>query len=377
MAADPLRVLHVIGAMDRGGAETLIMNLYRHIDRSKIQFDFLVNDSNPCDYDEEIIDLGGTIHMIPRYRIANFPAYLKATSSFFKSHFYPIVHGHIALPAPIYLSQAHKTGAFLIAHSHAQKSPLSAPELAFRLSTFPTRYCADYYLGCSEQAGLDLFGPKIARSERFHVLMNGIDITAARFSQDSRMSIRNELNLHDSTPVFGHVGRLTHIKNQTFLLRVFSYILKEMPNAHLLLTGRGEDEEALKNKVRELDIENRVHFLGVRSDIPAIMSATDVFVFPSFKEGLANATIEAQASGARCLLSTGVPVLARISPATVFEPLSSGPEEWAKLAIKQYENRSSNRPSAVEGARESGFDIDDSAAWLSELYLRNAGNAVA
>lgn len=376
MTTRPMRVLHVIGAMDRGGAETLIMNLYRHIDRNAIQFDFLVNDSNPCDYDAEILELGGQIHIIPRYKIANFFSYRKACGDFFKSHSYPIVHGHIGLPAPIYLSEARKTSAFLIAHSHAQKSPLSAPELAFRLSTYPTRYCADYYLACSEKAGLDLFGANVVSSDRFHVLMNGIDISIAQFSEASRVSVRNELEINQDAPVYGHVGRLTHIKNQAFLLQVFASILNRQPDAHLILTGRGEDEDLLKSMARELRIERRVHFLGIRTDVPAILSAIDVFVFPSFKEGLANAAIEAQASGASCILSTGVPELARISDETLFEPLHSGSEKWADLALKQYSLPRSKRKDAVGNARKDGFDIADSADWISNLYLNHADDCL-
>lgn len=369
-----MRVLQVIGAMDRGGAETLIMNLYRRINRDVIQFDFLVNESNPCDYDEEIVGLGGKIHVIPRYKIANFFSYRKACGFFFKSHRYPVVHGHIGLPAPIYLTEAQNTGAFLIAHSHAQKSPLTPPELAFRLSTFPTRYCADYYLGCSEKAGLDLFGARIVNSNRFHVLMNGIDTSAAQFSETSRLSVRRELGIDSRAAVYGHIGRLTHIKNQTFLLQVFEAIAIRQPTAHLILAGRGEDEQLLKNKARELRIEEKVHFLGVRTDVPAVLSAIDVFIFPSFKEGLANAAIEAQASGASCILSTGVPELARIANDTQFEPLDSGVNKWADLALRQYMVPRLNRKAATENARKAGFDIAESAAWISEFYLRHARN---
>lgn len=372
MSTKPIRVLHVIGAMDRGGAETLIMNLYRNVDRKLIQFDFLVNESNPCDYDEEIQELGGKIHTIPRYKIANFSSYKKACKKFFATHSYPIVHGHIGLPAPIYLTQAKKTGGFLIAHSHAQKSPLSAPELAFRISTYPTRYCANYYLACSKQAGIDLFGPGIVESNRFHILMNGIDIEAAKYNDQARSSIRSELKIEQSSPVFGHVGRLTHIKNQSFLIDVFSRIIKTLPKAHLILVGRGEDEAILRCKVKKLNIEKAVHFLGVREDIPAILSAIDVFIFPSFKEGLANATIEAQASGASCLLSTGVPELARINNSTIFEPLSSGEDKWARIAVDLYAHSHLNRKRATADACNSGFDIRESADWISSLYLNNA-----
>lgn len=365
----PIRVLHVIGAMNRGGAETLVMNLYRNINRDRIQFDFLVNDAGDCDYDEEIRRMGGHMYQIPRYDIANYVTYRHACKEFFAQHHYPIVHGHIGLPAPIYLRAARKSGAFCIAHSHAQNFPLSPAELAFRISTYPTRYCADYFLACSEQAGIDRYGRAVMESNRSHILKNGIDLTKAQFNDVERAAIRNELSIPENAPVFGHVCRLTHIKNHSFLLDVFSEIKRKLPEAHLLLAGRGEDEGDLRSKVSELNLERSVHFLGVRSDIPQILSAIDVFVFPSFKEGLPVAVVEAQASGARCLLSTGVPELARIDTGTQFLHLDVGEKEWAHAALEMYSLPQSDRSASIDRARLAGFDISESAHWLSDLYL--------
>ena len=368
MRANPLRILHVIGAMNRGGAETLVMNLYRSIDRSRIQFDFLVNELGTCDYDKEIDELGGKMFEVPRYNIANYPVYRRACQAFFSNHHHPVVHGHIGLPAPIYLSIARRHGAACIAHSHAQNYPLSPGELVFRIATHPTRRCADRFLACSVQAGLDRYGEEVVHSDRFHVLKNGIDIERSRFSEQARVSIRRELGVDLQTPLFGHVGRMTHIKNQTFLLEVFARILNTLPSAQLVLVGRGEDEADIRSRVAALGIGDHVQLLGVRDDVPAILSALDVFIFPSLKEGLANATVEAQASGARCLLSTGVPELARISPDTIFKPLDAGAEAWSAQAIDLNRHPADNRVSAALDARAAGFDIADSAAWLTDYY---------
>lgn len=369
MSRQAIRVLHVIGAMNRGGAETLIMNLYRNIDRERLQFDFLVNEAEGSDFNEEIRELGGCVFQIPRYNIVNIGAYKRACTAFFSEHRYPIVHGHIGLPAPIYLTAAHRSGARCIAHSHAQNYPLSPRELVFRIATHPTRRCADYFLACSTQAGCDRFGRKVVLSERFHVLKNGIDIEQARFNEQDRISIRHELGIRQDAPLFGHVGRLTYIKNQSFLLEVFARILAALPTAHLVLVGRGEDEEAIRAQAQKLGIEGHVQLLGVRDDVHAILSAIDVFIFPSHKEGLANATIEAQASGARCLLSTGVPELARVSADTVFAPLDSGSAAWASQAVDLFHRPRADRASASLDARRAGFDITDSAKWLSSFYL--------
>ena len=368
----PVRVLHVVGAMDRGGAETLIMNLYRHIDRSLIQFDFLVNEERACDYDAEINELGGRIYRIPRFALVNYAAYRSACKSFFHTDTHPIVHGHIGFPAAIYLDCAKNlSNAFTIAHSHAQNYPLSPTELIYRIISNRVRGKADYYLGCSELAGIDRFGRSIVEGGNFHVLKNGIDAQAIRFDPNKRRHIRSELDIDDA-PVFGHVGRLTPIKNHSFLLDVFRKVLDELPSACLLLVGRGEAEDEIRQRVCDLGLSDAVLFLGVRDDVPAVLSAMDVFVFTSFREGLANATIEAQASGLPCLLSTGVPQLAKISQTTEFADLSEGASAWAQKALSLYRSGRPDRSSAYLDALSAGFDIQESADWLSDLYLSNS-----
>lgn len=372
-SSNPIRVLHVIGAMDRGGAETLIMNLYRHIDRGTIQFDFLVNEDRACDYDEEIRSLGGRIYHIPRFTLLNYPTYLRECRDFFRKNPHPIVHGHIGFPAAIYLGCAKSlSGSFAIAHSHAQNYPLSPSQILFDVVSHRVRGKADYYLACSKQAGLDRFGEKIVSGDSFRVLRNGIDTEELRFDPIARNRVRDELGISPSAPVFGHVGRLTPVKNHSHLLKTFREIKSALPESKLVLVGRGESEKELKSIADELCLSNDVIFAGVRDDVPALLSSFDVFVFPSLREGLSNAVIEAQASGLPCLLSTGVPELAKISPMTVFLSLSEGPSTWAKHAIGLYESPRENRPDAVKDAIRGGFDIRQSADWLTGLYLKGS-----
>lgn len=368
--AEPLRVLQVIGAMDRGGAETLVMNLYRNIDRSKIQFDFLVNEKRECDFDSEIKELGGRLYYIPRYKIFNYLHYKRECRKFFSNHRYSIVHGHIGLPAAIYLNIAKQNGSFTIAHSHRANFPVNPPELAFRICSRSVRSVADYFIACSKQAGIDRFGKEIVHSPNYAELKNGIDINKMHYDQNARAVIRNELNIPLDTPVFGHVGRLTEVKNHKFLLDVFSEILNRKPESILLLCGRGELEKQLKNQAQELGISQSVKFLGVRDDIPKILSAVDVFLFPSLSEGLGLAVVEAQSSGLPCIVSTGVPNSVRIREQTVFLDLSLGANTWASKAVKALDEcDASTRNKAFLNAQVAGFDIKDSANWLSKLYL--------
>lgn len=377
MDDEALRVLQVIGAMDRGGAETLIMNLYRKIDRNQVQFDFLVNEGRECDYDKEIAALGGRIFRIPRYRIFNEFAYKKACKQFFCDHAYSIVHGHIGLPASIYLKEASCSGAFTIAHSHSQYFPLTPEEIVFRICSHRVRGVADYYLGCSEEAGKDRFGSEIVGGNSFHVLNNGVDAIAFQFNITARQQIRAELQLEDDAPVFGHVGRLTGVKNHKFLFEVFRLIKKQIPGARLLLLGRGELEDQLRSEAKELGFEESVSFLGVRSDVSSLLSAMDVFIFPSLSEGLPCAVVEAQASGLPVILSTGVPPAAEILSSTKRVDLSFGPSYWADLAVSMYKDSDSiDRRSATHTLADRGFDIAESARWIQSFYLNHSNGAV-
>lgn len=369
---EPLRVLHVIGAMDRAGAETLVMNLYRKMDRSQVQFDFLVNETRTCDYDEEILGLGGRLYRIPRFMVANYLGYDRACREFFARDEHPVVHGHIALPAFIYLPLARRAGAFTILHSHAQNYPLSPAQLVFRALTHRARGRADYYLACSQQAGLDMFGSDIVAGERFRVLKNGIDARATRFSREGRARVRAELGLGEETPVLGHVGRFSAIKNHAFLISVFRRVHRRLPDAHLVLVGKGELEDEVRRLVAEAGVAERVHFLGVRDDVPDVLSAMDAFLFTSFSEGLSNAVVEAQTSGLPCVVSTGIPALAAIGPNITFLDLDEGDEAWAQRACELLASGSHGREDAYLDAVRSGFDIGESARWISEFYLDHA-----
>ena len=198
----------------------------------------------------------------------------------------------------------------------------------------------------------------------------GVDLNKMHYDQAARALIRNELNIPLNAPVFGHVGRLTEIKNHRFLLDVFSEILKRQPESILLLCGRGELEKQLKFQAQELGIDQSVQFLGVRDDIPKVLSAVDVFLFPSLSEGLGLAVVEAQSSGLPCIVSTGVPDSVKIREQTEFLDLSLGANKWASEAIKALsECDASTRDKAFINAQVAGFDIKDSANWLCKLYL--------
>lgn len=367
-----MRVLHVIGAMDRGGAETMIMNLYRAMDKDQIQFDFLVHEQDACDYDEEIEDLGGRIYRLPRFTGLNIIEYRRLCRQFFSSNKdHPIVHGHIGSCAPQYLSVAKKAGRLTIAHSHAQNFPLSIPQLGFRFVSFPTRFVAHRFLACSNEAGRDRFGSRVVESDKFSIVKNGIDLSLYNCNKETQLQLKREWG-NEEAFLIGHVGRFASEKNHRFLLEVFSLVHDRMPQAKLMLIGRGPLEDELRNWIDAHGLHDAVEFLGIRGDVPEVLKTLDVFVFPSFSEGLAMACVEAQTAGTPCVISTGVPESAVIDDVTVRLPLSKGAAAWAD-AVANVSGQKVDHLSRVDEARTCGYDINETARWLEQYYRALVG----
>ena len=364
-----IRVLQVIGVMDRGGAETMVMNLYRAVDRTKIQFDFLVHEQREGDYDAEIRKLGGRFFRLPRYNVLNAGSYRKQVRTFFAEHpEYRVVHGHIGSCAPIYLSEAKRAGAYAIAHSHSQNYYGGPAGLAFKVMTRPVRGVADYFMACSREAGLDRFGTAIVEGDRFAIIPNGIDVERYRCDQASHEQAKVALGLAGH-PVVCHTGRLIPVKNHAFMLDAFARVHERSPEAVLVCAGRGELESQLKERAAELGLSDAVRFLGVVSNVPEVLRAADAFVFPSVKEGLPLAVVEAQAAGLPATISTGVPDLALVSDRARRIPLDEGVDAWASFVLDDLAAAVVRpRTDAADQVRAHGFDIVETAARLSGFY---------
>lgn len=370
--ATAIRTLQVIRKMDRGGAETLLMNLLRVIPSDEFTFDFAVHTDEVGDYDEEILSRGGSIFHLPAFTGINYVAYRKACKRLFGStQHYDIVHGHQGSCAAIYLAEAKRHGSAAIAHSHNTEG--SAPllqALAFNVVARPVRWVADYFIGCSRQAGIDRFGEGIVESDRFSFLPNGIDSAAFAFSAEARREIRHDLGVGDGLLV-GHIGRLTYQKNHAFLLDLFVKVMERDGSAKLLLIGRGELEGEIQQKVRERGLSDRVLMLGVRDDISAILSAMDIFVLPSHAEGLPLVSIEAQASGLPCLFSEGIPYDAVLSDRARILSLSHGADAWADAIVSTARRHAQDdRHDGIRIVVDAGYDIADCAQKLCSIYAR-------
>ncbi len=362
-----IRVLHVLGGLDRGGAETMVMNLYRNIDRRKIQFDFVVNELQPgfkYQYYKEVIELGGSVYFAPKFSVRNLLRYREWWNDFFNEHSkYTAIHGHHTAPGFIYLPTAKKHGIIVIAHSHIAGRENTAKSFAKRVLRYPLRYIADYRFACSKLAAKWMYGTE----KDVIILNNAIDSEKFRFNAEVRKNLRKELCISREEVLLGNVGRLTTQKNHSFLLEVFASYHFKNPKSKLLLIGDGEDREKIRKEVQKLGVEEYVILTGVRNDIHRLLQAMDLFVFPSLYEGLPVTVVEAQAAGLPCLISDTVTTEVKISDPVIFLPITQGTDIWTnEIEIMQKKNY--NREAGADRIKMAKYDIRDTAEWLTDFY---------
>lgn len=360
-----IRVLQVFGCMDRGGAESMIMELYRHIDRTKIQFDFVVHTTRKCAYDVEIVSLGGRIFSVPAFTIKTAYKYKKAWKQLLFQHMeWKIVHGHVRSTASIYLSIANKYNKYTIAHSHSISSGKGISSIV--KDYLQKSINADYYFACSQKAGEWLFGKEITNSSNYSILPNAIDTLKFDFNPLVRERIRKETNCEKAL-LIGHVGSFYDVKNHDFLLRVFECIKKKNSSAKLMLVGEGYLKNEIIRQVNHLGLTDSVIFTGSRSDVNELLQAMDIFVFPSKFEGLPVILVEAQSTGVPIVMSDKVPneVIMTDGLITV-QLLDNSPEQWADHILSRTKI---NRYGHTKDIINHGFDISSTSKWLEDFYI--------
>lgn len=378
--ADMIRVLHVLGGTGLGGAESRIMDLYRQMDRQEIQFDFLVHSSavncfredaperEPQFYDEEIKKLGGHIYVLPKFRVYNYLTYRKAVQDFFKKHHeFRVVQGHMTSTAGIYLPIAKKCGVpVTVAHSRNAGVAKGAKGIATRFFRRNLVQKADYCFACSELAGKDVFGEEAMRQGRVKIIHNAID--AGRFTYDpqKRTEVREHLGISDQL-VIGHVGRFDYQKNHPFLIDIFAKLCEIRQDALLLLLGEGSGMDNIKGKCRALGIMNKVKFLGNQRQPEDYYQAMDVFLLPSFYEGLPGVLMEAQAAGLRCFVSDTVTREAKATDLVAYLSIERPAGDWAeKIAA----SASYKRCNTCQMMRDAGFDVSAQAEAYRLFYQK-------
>lgn len=363
-----IRVLHVIASLHFGGSQAFVMNLYQNIDKSKVQFDFVVIPEEKKDLYDVVEKMGGKIYVMPRYNILNHFSYVNWWNDFFNAHReYKIVHGHVRSTGAIFLSIAKKHGLVTVSHSHSTSNGKGLSGYIKDLMQLPIRNIADYFFACSEDAGKWLFGEKVIKQSNYKVIPNGICIDKFKFNLQKRKYIRRELGIQPDEIVIGHVGRFVKAKNHEFLLILFAAYTNQNNKSRLLLLGDGELLPEIKRLSIELGIEEKVLFLGSKFNTEDFYQAMDAFVFPSLWEGLGIVAIEAQANGLPCVVSNHIPSEAVVTENVVslsLECINDWVRELQKIKIREY-----NGISLCSDRRLLHYDMKDISKKMQQFYL--------
>ncbi len=375
--SEPIRILHVFGSTDLGGAESRIMDIYRHIDRSRVQFDFLVHTASAGYFDKEIEELGGRIFRVPRFRIYNRFSYVRALKKFFREHGeYAMIHGHMTSTAAIYLPIAKKEGIpVTIAHARSAGMDSGLKGIATRWLRRNLRKKTDYMFTCSRIAGISVFGQKAQKEGKIIFVPNAIDCQLFSYNEKKRREVREKLGIADKY-VVGHVGRFHYAKNHEYLLRVFAALCEKKETREkehsfaekdyvLLLLGEGERMTPARQLAKELGIEKKVYFVGNKKNVYDYYQAMDYFVYPSRYEGLPGTVLEAQTSGLRCLMSDSICEEVIVTELVHTMSIQEEPSKWADYIRKTADYV---RKSQADEVGNAGFDVDIQSKKMMEFY---------
>lgn len=366
---EQIHVLVLDTVMDRGGAEAMIMNYMRNINRNDIKFDFLTNRDYRAAYEDEIESLGGKVyHMCPMYP-GKFRQYKREVREFLKEHpEYHIIHSNLEERSYFALKEAKKLGVPVrISHSHNRPLGFNLKLIMRYYFRFKLKYYNTHMFSCGVEAGDWLYGKK--NRDKVIVMNNAIDAKEYTYDATKSLTMKETLGVSGKT-VIGHVGRFFAQKNHPFLIDIFKAIHDKDANTVLLLVGGGEQDDRLKNemkqKVADLGLSDYVQFLGVREDVADLMQAFDLFLLPSLFEGLPVTMVEAQASGLPCVISDKVPIQCDITGNVKVVGLEDSPEKWADTVLEYV--RGFERADTFEKVKKAGFDIQENAKWLEEFY---------
>lgn len=367
--AKPVRVLNLFTIMNRGGAETMVMNYYRHIDREQVQFDFVVHREEEGAYEAEIRELGGRIYHMPPVRPWAAKQYKEMFRSFLIEHpEYQILHSHMS-ELGCYAFEVAKDLNRLVRICHAHNRPygidMKSP-IRWYYKHRIRNYATDYFI-CGQEAGIWLYGKQ--NIDKCYMMNNAIDAKAFSYNIEIRKQLRNELGL-DCNFVIGHVGRFNKQKNHMFLLEVFAELVNIRSDARLVLVGGGDLAEVIHKKACDLNVDDKVIFLGIRTDIENLLQAFDLFLFPSLFEGLSVALIEAQAAGLQCIISDTIPIECKKTDLVHSLSLKVDARIWAEEAAKYSAYKRCDTFSAISDA---SFDINKNAIKIQNFYLQKVG----
>lgn len=370
----PIRVLHCVTIMNRNGLENRLMDIYRNIDRSRIQFDFMTNRTEAGEFDEEIVRLGGKVFHMSRIAPKSFFKYIGELKRFFEEYpEYKIIHSHLNTLSTWPLLMAKRAGIPIrIAHSRNASMDRNIKMLYKAFSRlFINRQVTDRF-ACSKAAGIWLFGKRQVKKENFHVIPNAIQVNRFLYSEEKRRKMRSKLGIEDNEIAIVCVARFSPQKNHAYLLKVFNEIKKRKPNSKLYLVGQGELKAEICEQIDIMGLGSAVAFLGSRSDVGDVLTAMDAFLFPSFYEGFGTVLIEAQCSALPTIASDTIPAETKLCDCVEFASIKEDPSVWADKVLTLIEKNKRKDNSAL--ICENGYDIRQSYSWIQQFYLSKMEN---
>lgn len=362
-----IKILQYTGAMNRAGAETLLMNIFRSIDRNRFEFHFITHSMQKCDYDDEIIELGGKIHYISPPNMKNIASFKNDFSMIVRKNGpYHAIHAHQQLLNGLILREAYKCNIpNRISHAHLNGDYIKGSilrDIYRRYSKYLIHKYATFRIACSEEAGEFLY-----RGEKFLLLNNAINLDNFDLNE-KKLSIKKELHILEKDKIITNIARFVDAKNHSFLINLFKELLEEDDNYSLLLVGDGPLKDSIIEKAKSLNIDQKVYFLGVRDDIPSILMGSDVFVMPSLLEGLPVVLVEAQAAGVPCIISDNIPSQCDLGLGLVSKLSLEDTNQFWIDKIQKVNSNSLSFDQRRQIILQKGYDLSKNIEILTQIY---------
>lgn len=362
---EPIRVLQIVGLACNGGVEAVVLNYYRHMDKSKVQFDFVAHKNPAENFVAEVKKGGGRLYEVTPYN-KNIFAFTHEIYQIIKDGHYDIVHSNMNSMSGFPLFAAWLAGAKVrILHNHTTDAKTEGLRTILKRVLRPfAKMFANRYWACSNLAGEWMYGKKAVQSGKITIIPNAIDLEKFAFNSDKRKSLRKKLGLDDKF-VLGHIGRFVYPKNHSFLIDVFAEVVRVKPEARLMLVGDGELRKTIEEKVVNLSLQDKVLFLGNRNDVADLYNAMDIFLLPSHYEGLPVVGVEAQANGLKCVMSDQVTEECQLTDNVYFISINQKAKKWVDEIVKTKIEYDRN---GIENVKKAGFDIRESSRMLKNVY---------
>ena len=364
-----VKVLQYSGAMNRGGAETILMNIFRNIDREKFEFHFVTHSKETSDYDQEIIALGGKVIYLNKPNYKDLKTFKKEFKQMINDYGpYDAIHSHVQLFNGLILHEAKKNNIKRrISHAHLNgdysKSSIIR-NIYVHYSKYLIRKNSTEFIACSKDAGKYLYN-----NADFITMNNAIDVNLFNYDNKSKL-LHEEYNLDFDNKIITHIGTFKSAKNHEYIIEVFNELIKRDNKWRLFLVGDGELKDKIVNKTRLYNLGDYVYFLGKREDIPHILQSTDVFIMPSILEGLPVVLVEAQAAGVPCIISNNIPTSCDLGLGLVkVLDLKDNLGYWCNEILKQNGNKIDFKTRKI-AIKNSGYDLKKNIDLLENLYTK-------